>query len=128
MRDYSGLRFLVTEDNLLLGEIAAELLTLCHATVYRACSGEEALRMICEAKDAFDAVLMDVQMPGMDGYEATQAIRAQETKTHLPVFAMTASAQEGDKRRAFAAGMDAYLQKPLELSVFDQALQAAWVS
>lgn len=128
MRDYTGKRFLVTEDNMLIGEIIAELLTLCHATVSRAGSGEEALRMIGEAEEAFDAVLMDVQMPGMDGYEATQAIRARETKTHLPVFAMTASTQEGDRLRAFAAGMDAYLQKPLEMSAFDQALRVAWAS
>jgi len=128
MSDYTGKRFLVTEDNALLGELMEELLTLCHATVLRAGSGEEALRMIGEFKGAFDAVLMDVQMPGMDGCEATRAIRAGERGTHLPVFAMTASAQEGDRLRALDAGMDAYLQKPLELNMLDRALRSVWVS
>jgi CheY-like chemotaxis protein len=68
------------------------------------------------AVDRFDLALMDVQMPEMDGLEATQAIRAREAKTgeHLPIIAMTANAMRGDEERCISAGMDIYLSKPIE--------------
>ena len=66
-------------------------------------------------KDSFDIVLMDVQMPGMDGFEATTAIRQQEQLSgrHIPIVAMTAHAFKGDQERCLAIGMDAYLSKPI---------------
>ena len=76
-------------------------------------NGREALSAL--EKEAFDLVLMDVQMPEMDGFEATAAIRERENGTgvHLPVVALTAHAIKGDEERCRAAGMDAYLPKPI---------------
>jgi two-component system sensor histidine kinase/response regulator len=85
-------------------------------TVLVADNGREAL-VVMEKENwsAIDLVLMDVQMPEMDGFEATAAIREQEGKTgrHLPVIALTAHAMEGDRERCLAAGMDEYLTKPI---------------
>ena len=124
--DLSGMRILITEDNLLSAEIIAEQLLLRHATVTCARSGEEAVRLVGETQAGFDAVLMDVQMPGMDGYEATRAIRATGCGAGLPVFAMTAANDEGERRHALDAGMNAFLPKPLQMSMFTQALRIAY--
>jgi CheY-like chemotaxis protein len=77
-------------------------------------NGREALEAL--QNDAFDLVLMDIQMPGMDGFEATAAIRHAEAGTgrHLPIFAMTARAMKGDAERCRLAGMDGYLPKPIK--------------
>ena len=76
-------------------------------------NGREALRLLDE--QPFDLVLMDVQMPEMDGFEATAAIRAKEQRNgeHMPIIAMTAYAMTGDRERCTAAGMDAYITKPI---------------
>ena len=121
-QDLSGMRFLITEDNLLCADILAELLRLRHASVSCVHSGEEAVRRIGEAGEEYDAVLMDVQMPGMNGYEATRAIRALTCGAKVPVFAMTASMQESDRYSSQLAGMNAFLHKPLEMAMLDQAL------
>lgn len=125
MLDFCGMRFLITDDNVLSGDIMTELLTLCHATVRCVHSGEEAVRRISEDQEGYDAVLMDVQMPGMDGYEATRAIRALSRGAGIPVFALTASTQEDDCATAKRAGMNAFLSKPLELDILGRALRAA---
>ena len=122
MPDFCGMRFLLTEDNALSAEIMTELLTLWHANVKCVHSGEEAIRRISEDGDVYDAVLMDVQMPGMNGYEATKAIRALGIGIGIPVFALTASSQEADKGLALQAGMNAFLPKPLEPALLGRAL------
>jgi CheY-like chemotaxis protein len=79
-------------------------------------AGDGALALAALGKDRFDLVLMDVQMPDMDGFAATAAIRAQERATgaHVPIVALTAHAMKGDAERCLAAGMDAYIAKPIE--------------
>ena len=124
--DFSGLRLLVAEDNRLYGEMIAELLAIKHAKVSLARSGAEAVRVLREDGNEYDAVLMDVLMPEMNGYEATRAIRKLD-KAHngqVPVFAMTAGAEEVVRQRAREAGMDAYLGKPVDLAALDEALGA----
>src|SRR5262249_13148999 len=78
-------------------------------------------------QQAFDVVLMDVQMPEIDGLEATAAIRAREcsTQVHLPIIAMTAHAMKGDKEQCLAAGMDDYVSKPLKPGDLRAALERA---
>ena len=124
--DFSGMRFLLTEDNELSADIMTELLELRHARVSCVHSGEEAVRRIDEGTEEYDAVLMDVQMPGMNGYEATRAIRALARGAKLPVFALTASTHESDRISAQLAGMNAFLQKPLQMAMLDQALMKAY--
>jgi len=126
MLDFCGMRFLLTEDNALCAEIMTELLTLCHAKVKCVHSGEEAVQKVLEDDEGYDAVLMDVQMPGMNGYEATRAIRSLERGARIPVFALTASSQEVDRCSAKQAGMNAFLQKPLEMDVLGKALNVAY--
>lgn len=125
--DFSGLRMLIAEDNALYAELIMELLALRHAKVQLARSGAEAVRMLRESGGLYDAVLMDVLMPEMDGYETTRAIRALD-KEHcgqVPVFAMTASTDERDRQHAMEVGMNAYLGKPLEMAALDEALGQA---
>ncbi len=107
-------RILLAEDGLVNQKVATALLTRRGHSVVIANNGLEALSRLQE--QSFDLVLMDVQMPEMDGLEATKAIRGLEQQTggHLPIFAMTAHAMKGDQERCLAAGMDGYLSKPIE--------------
>ena len=88
-----------------------------------AATGLEALQAL--EKESFDLVLMDVQMPEMDGFEATAAIRQKEKGTglHQPVVALTAHAMKGDREKCLAVGMDGYLTKPIRPQELDQLLQ-----
>lgn len=124
MPDFYGMRLLLTEDNALCAEIMTELLTLCHARVSCVHSGEEAVRKVSEDEEGYDAVLMDVQMPGMNGYEATRAIRSLSRGAKIPVFALTASSREADRASAMKAGMNAFLQKPLEVNTLGEVLSS----
>ncbi len=105
-------RVLLAEDGPFNQEVAVSLLEERGHTVVVVENGKEALAAL--EKEAFDLVLMDVQMPKMDGLEATVAIREKEKATgaHIPIIAMTAHAMMGDRERCLEAGMDDYLSKP----------------
>jgi signal transduction histidine kinase/CheY-like chemotaxis protein len=124
-----SLRILLAEDNPVNQMLAARLLEKHGHRVALARNGREALEQI--AAQAFDVVLMDVQMPEMDGLEATAAIRQQEKTTggHLPIVAMTAHAMQNDHQRFLAAGMDSYVSKPINInqlvSVVESVLRSA---
>jgi CheY-like chemotaxis protein/HPt (histidine-containing phosphotransfer) domain-containing protein len=104
---------LLAEDNAVNQRLAMRLLEKCGHTVTVVQDGIEALAAL--RRQTFDVVLMDIQMPHMDGLETTRAIRAreQDTATHVPIVAMTAYAMQGDRERCLAAGMDGYVTKPL---------------
>jgi CheY-like chemotaxis protein len=104
---------LLTEDNFVNQRLAVRLLEKRGHSVVIANNGSEAIEALNQ--QAFDVLLMDVQMPDMDGFEATQKIRAREQKSggHIPIVAMTALAMKGDRERCLAVGMDGYVSKPL---------------
>ncbi len=115
---FGGKRLLLAEDNELNREIAEELLAEAGFMVESAENGKIALEMVERAKPGYyDLILMDVQMPIMNGYEATKQIRALKDKAlaSIPIVAMTANAFEEDKANAFAAGMNGHLAKPIDI-------------
>ncbi len=118
----TGMRLLLVEDNEINQQVAQSLLTRAGATVEIAEDGETAVAVLRKRSASFDAVLMDVQMPGMDGYEATRIIRNDLKLTALPVIAMTANALPGDRERSRQAGMVAHLAKPIEIEKMFSAL------
>ena len=124
-RQLRGARVLLVEDNDLNQDLATELLNQAGMDVVLANNGQEALDRL--AQDArFDGILMDVQMPVMDGFTATRAIRQNRAWQHLPVIAMTANAMAGDKEKALEAGMVDYIAKPLNVPQMFSTLQR-WI-
>ena len=123
-----GIRVLLVEDNEINGEIASEMLRELKVNVDLVTNGKECIDALLE-KDAgyYDLVLMDIQMPVMDGYEATRIIRrfSDKDKRLIPVIAMTANAFEEDKQKAFQSGMNGHLAKPVEMRHLIQALKSA---
>ena len=109
-----GLHLLVVEDNALNRQVASELLAGEGATVALAESGLEGVKQAL-AQPAFDVVLMDIQMPDIDGLEAARRIRAAGTRAHLPIIAMTANAAETDRQACLQAGMNDHVGKPIDL-------------
>ena len=112
------LRILLAEDNKINQLIASRVLGNRGHTVVVVGNGREALAALDEpGQRQFDLILMDVQMPEMDGFEATEIIRARDRSagTHLPIIAMTAHAMKGDEERCLAAGMDGYVSKPIQV-------------
>jgi PAS domain S-box-containing protein len=106
---------LVVEDNQFNRQIASELLQYEGAIIDIAMNGLEAVQKVVEGAVAYDAVLMDIQMPDIDGLEATRRIRVDGRFTDLPIIAMTANVSEDDKRACFDSGMNDHLGKPLDI-------------
>lgn len=116
--DFSAKRLLLVEDNEINREIAVMLLSQAGFQVETAENGQAALNRVSAAEPGmFDAILMDIQMPVMDGYEATRAIRTLEDQrlARIPIIAMTANAFKEDQQAAFEAGMQAHIAKPLDV-------------
>ncbi|MCF8041561.1 MAG: response regulator [Desulfarculaceae bacterium] len=107
-----GARILVVEDNEINQQVAREILEKEGLKIHIADNGHEAVKMVGEMK--FDAVLMDIQMPVMDGYQATRRIRAQGQFNGLPIVAMTAHAMKGDREKCLAVGMNDHVTKPID--------------
>ena len=120
----SGARILLVEDNPFNQELALDVLNRAGIVVSVAANGQEALDML--ARQRFDGVLMDCQMPVMDGYAATRALRQQPQWRDLPVIAMTANAMVGDRDKALAAGMNDHIAKPIKVQNLFATL-ARWV-
>ena len=115
---FKGKRILLAEDNELNREIAAEILKEAGFLVECAEDGKQACDMLSQAKAGYyHLILMDIQMPVMDGYTATRAIRsmADPALANIPIIAMTANAFEEDREQAMAAGMNGHLPKPIDL-------------
>jgi PAS domain S-box-containing protein len=113
-RCFADKRVLVVDDNELNRQIANELLVSYGATVISASDGKEAVTAVTKGDVAFDIVLMDIQMPVMDGYEAARRIRDDGRFSSLPIVAMTAYAMESDKKRVIDAGMNDHISKPID--------------
>jgi CheY-like chemotaxis protein len=121
--DFTPLTVLLAEDNPVNQKVAVRLLQKRGHTVVTAANGVEAVEAF--RRQPFDAVLMDVQMPEMDGFEATAAIREYERQTgvHTPVIALTAHALTGDRERCLDAGMDEYVTKPIQPALLFAVLE-----
>jgi len=120
----AGVRILLVEDNPINQELARDLLTRAEIVVLVANDGQEALEML--SREHFDGVLMDCQMPVLDGYAATRALRRQPQWRDLPVIAMTANAMVGDREKVLAAGMNDHIAKPIRVDEMFATL-ARWV-
>jgi CheY-like chemotaxis protein len=117
-----SLSILLVEDNIVNQKLASTLLRKQGHRVVSAWNGREAVEL--SSVSCFDLILMDVQMPEMDGLDATAAIRNREmgNGTHVPIIAMTAHVMEGDRERCLQAGMDGYLAKPIQMHEFLEVL------
>jgi PAS domain S-box-containing protein len=117
-----SLRILLAEDNEINRHVTTRILQKCGHTMVLAADGREALKIF--ESQPLDLVLMDIQMPHMDGFAATVAIREREKATagHIPIVALTAHAMEGDRELCLAAGMDTYLSKPLRIEELLQTI------
>jgi len=120
----SGARVLLVEDNPINRELASEMLSRAGINVSLAANGQEALALL--RRQVFDGVLMDCQMPVMDGYAATRALRQEPGLRELPVIAMTADAMVGDRDKVIAAGMNDHIAKPINVDAMFATL-ARWV-
>jgi len=119
-----GARVLLAEDNIINQQIAREIITNEGLIVEIVNNGKEAMAMVAERN--FDAVLMDIQMPEMDGFEATRLIRQQPQFEELPIIAMTAHAMSGDRDKCLAAGMSDYVTKPIDVEQLFSTLKK-WI-
>lgn len=126
--DFVGKRILLVEDNDLNAEIAEEILVAYGFLVERACDGVECVNMVNKSKAGYyDLILMDIQMPNMNGYEAAQKIRRLDNpeKAKIMILAMTANAFKEDQQDAIRAGMDGHIAKPIDIHKMIQTIQEA---
>lgn len=124
--DFSGRHILLAEDNELNAEIAMVILEGMGFTVDHVEDGIYCVdKLVQEPADTYDLILMDIQMPNMDGYKATRVIRQinDPAKANIPIVAMTANAFEEDKRKAFACGMNGHIAKPIDISKVRETLK-----
>ncbi len=119
-----GAKILLVEDDEINQDIALELLRSNGLIVTLAVNGEDALA--CLKEDTFDAVLMDCQMPVMDGHEATIQIRKIEKYKNLPILAMTANAMSEDRDKALASGMNDHISKPINVKLMFEVI-GKWI-
>ena len=122
----AGLHFLAAEDNEINAEILEEILSIEGAGCEVVENGQQAIERFSKAAEGeFDAILMDVQMPVMNGYDATRAIRAlerEEART-IPIIAMTANAFAEDEKEALDAGMNVHLAKPIDIDLLKKVIK-----
>ena len=123
-RKHAGKRILLVEDDPVNREVASEMLSRSGLLIDTAENGREALRKV--ASESYALVLMDINMPEMDGLAATRAIRALPDREHLPVIALTANAFDNDRSACLAAGMNGFVPKPISPRVLQEAL-LAWL-
>ena len=131
----SGSRILLVEDEVINQQVTTELLTKANLDVVLACDGNEAVehyKASLEQSIPFTAILMDIQMPNLNGYEATSHIREfemtqLEATVHIPIIAMTAHAMTGDREKCLAAGMEDYISKPVNRAEL-YTLLASWIA
>jgi CheY-like chemotaxis protein len=116
----SGVMILIVEDNLLNLELATDLLAAEGYSIRQARSGEEGVRLAQAEPPAL--ILMDLRLPGIDGYAALRNLRSNPRTAHIPIVALTAQAMNGDKDAALAAGFDAYISKPIDTRTFSQTV------
>jgi CheY-like chemotaxis protein len=114
---------LLVEDNPVNQRVVLAMLRKKGYSIEVANNGQEALEILEQAEKSFDLVLMDVQMPVLDGLEATRAIRRDGRWARLPIIAMTAHAMTGDKERCLKAGMTAYLSKPVQAATLISTIE-----
>jgi two-component system, sensor histidine kinase and response regulator len=119
-----SLRILLAEDNLVNQKVAMGMLGKMGHRITLAKNGLEALEQWRQSE--FDLILMDVQMPEMNGLQATMQIRREETDAHVPIVAMTASAMSEERDRCLAAGMDDFISKPVSYRVLEQMIMATF--
>ncbi|WP_431266161.1 response regulator [Roseateles chitinivorans] len=126
MQSLAGARLLVVEDNQVNQELTEELLTKAGIAVTLADHGAIALTLLQQSPDGFDGVLMDCQMPVMDGYDATRYLRQDPRWRDLPIIALTANATGADRARILATGMNDHVAKPLHVDTLFEVL-ARWI-
>ena len=124
--NFSGLKILLVEDNELNLEIASTILEGVGFEIETAENGKIAVEKVTQENCRYDLILMDIQMPTMDGYQATRLIRAlpDPALANIPIAAMTANAFDEDKQRAREAGMNAHVAKPLNIQQLMETITA----
>ena len=117
----SAAKILVVEDNPMNMELAVDLLKLAGYDVLSATTGQEALDI--SEREGLDLILMDVQLPGMDGLAVTKKLKENPETSHIPVVALTAHAMKGDEERMLSHGCAGYIAKPIDTREFPKAVE-----